>query len=415
MRQAVPQPFSKWPSNRLVTTARHYVRRTWRWWRVLREYRPGTVRPRGGRRRVLIVRLDAIGDFVLWSGAAQVLREWLGPDVHVTLAANATWADLARDADIADEVWPVRRESLEWNGAYRSWMHARIAGGRFDLAINPRLTREMVFGDSIVRWSRAAERIGWHGEGHLLPERERRWADRWYTKLIQQSAEDIHETERNLEFLRALGAPTSTVPPPRLQVYLRPTHGLEELDGKYFVVFPGASLPEKRWDPAHFAAVARHVQAKTGWRPVLLGEQADAPTTAAVAADVPGALDLAGQTSVAVLASAIQGSRLVISNDTSAVHLAAATGVRAICIVGGWQWRRFVPYPATLGEMARRVEVVSMESDMKCFNCNWHCIYPHVAGDVIPCVARVPLERALEAVDRALAASGADEIGRAHV
>jgi hypothetical protein len=71
MRQAVPFPLEHWPAPRLWSTISHYRRRAWRWSRVLTEYRPGTVRPGTGLRRVLVVRLDAIGDFVLWSGAAR--------------------------------------------------------------------------------------------------------------------------------------------------------------------------------------------------------------------------------------------------------------------------------------------------------------------------------------------------------
>lgn len=402
MRQAVPFPLEAWQAPRFLSTIRHYRRRAWRWGRVLAEYRPGIVRPRAGQRRVLLVRLDAIGDFVLWSGAAKVLRAWLGPDTHVTLAASASWADLARDAEIADEVWPVRRERLEGDSSYRDELRARTAGGRFAMVINPRHTREMLFGDSLVRWSRAPERIGSVGEGHLLPDRERWWADGWYTRLTVASSAPLHETERHAEFMRALGIPVTHVPEPSLRVYHRPLEGLDDLPNGYFVVFPGASLAEKRWPPQRFAAVARYVQDRTGWRPVLLGDHLDAPLTRAVAAEVPGAIDLTGETSVPVLASVIQSARLVLSNDTSAVHLAAATGVPAVVVVGGWQWNRFLPYPDVLGEVAARVHVVSMEQDMACFNCDWRCVQPHVVGEALPCVSRVPLERVIGAVDRVL-------------
>ena len=403
MRQAVPIPFTDaWPGRRILETVRHYRRRSWRWARVVSEWRPGTAAPTQGMRRVLVVRLDAIGDFVLWSGAALALRQWLGPDTHVTLAANSVWAELARDLNIADEVWPIRRSSLEWDGAYRTQVRLRVQGGRFAMAINPRFTREMMFGDSIMRWSRAPIRVGWHGEGHLLPERERRWADGWYTQLFDHDVDALHETERNAQFLRLLGVPLEEVPAPKLFVYHRPLGGLDDLPTGYFVVFPGASTAEKQWSATHFAAVARHVQEQTGWRAVLLGEAADAAMTHAVASQVPGAIDLAGRTSVAVLASAIERAKLVVSNDTSAVHLAAATGVPAVCVVGGWQWRRFVPYPSSLGEVADRVETVAMEQEMGCFSCNWNCVRPRVPGETIPCVAAVPLSRVVEAVDRVL-------------
>jgi len=406
MRQAVPSPFEQWPLPRVRETFRYYLRRARRWGQVLTEYRPGLTHPLPGKRRVLVVRLDAIGDFVLWSGAARALRAWLGPDAHVTLAANATWADLARDANIADEVWPVRRGALEMDGTYRAEMRRRVAGGRFDLAINPRYTREMLFGDSMMRWTRAKDRIGMIGEGLLLPERERRWADTWYTQLLPTSAEFMHESERHAEFLRGIGVPLAGIPAPSLNVpHLSVAEG-EELAGDYFVVFPGASLLEHRWAPSGFADVALHIQRRTGWRPVLLGDNADLGLTNAVAASVPGAVNLAGRTSVPIFASLIQGARLVVTNDTSAVHLAAATGVHAICITGGWHWQRFVPYPESLGEIAQRVHAVSMVDEMSCFKCNGNCIIPHPPRSPRPCISRVTVARAIATVDDVLSTLG---------
>ncbi len=402
MRQAVPAPFERGVFSRLEETLRYYHRRGVRWGRVLSEFRPGTARPAPGMRRVLVIRLDAIGDFVLWSGAARALREWLGPDTHVTLAANAAWADLARDADVADEVWPVRRGALETDGRYRASMRARVSGGRFSIAINPRFTREMLFGDSMIRWSRAKERIGMQGESVLLPPRERQWADGWYTTLYPTAHKFMHEAERHVDFLQAMGVPVTNPPRPYLRVPRLPFDSDGLLANKYFVVFVGASLPEHRWPAARFGEVARAIQQRTQWQPVLLGDVADQALTASVAAMLPNALNLAGVTSVPVFASVIQHAKLVLTNDTSAVHLAAATGVHAVCIAGGWHWDRFVPYPASLGEVAERVHAVSMMEEMPCFKCNGYCTLPHRAGEPRPCLERVNVARAMATVDEVL-------------
>ncbi len=402
MHHAVAPEGSERPRSRWRATLDYYRRRAWRWGRVLAEHRPGTVRLHAGPRRVLVVRLDAIGDFVMWSGAARALRQWLGSDTHVTLVANALWADLARDPGVADQVWPVQRPLLEWDAAYRAELRARVHAGGFALAINAVFTREMMLGDSVVRWSRARERVGSAGDSLLLPPRERRWADGWYTRLLPASDSHMHETERHAEFLRALGVPLTAVPAPVVPVHHAAPNGLADLREGYFIVFPGASLAEKRWAPRNFAVVARYVQQQTGWRPVLLGDVPDSPVTREVAALVPGAIDLSGKTTVPELASAIQRARLVLTNDTSAAHLAAVSGVPAVCIVGGGHWRRFLPYPASLGLVADLVEVVSMVQDMTCFNCNWRCVLPHVDGEALPCVSRVPVERVIGAVDRVL-------------
>ena len=402
MRQAVPSPPVNWRLPRPIDTLRYYYRRAMRWVRVLVEWRPGTVQPAPGRRRVLVVRMDAIGDFVLWSGAARVLRTWLGPDTHVTLIANAAWADLARDADIADEVWPIRRGALESDGTYRAQMHARVAGGGFTMAINPRYTREMMFGDSVMRWSRAAVRIGMYGESVLLPPPERRVADGWYTQLLPTAREFMHESERHVDFLRGLGVPVEGVPEPRIAIPA--SDSIDDWLPKepYFVVFAGASLNEHRWPALRFAELAREVQARTGWRPVLLGDRSELALTQSIEAQLPRALNLAGATSTPMFAAIIQRARLVLTNDTSAVHVAAATGVHAICIAGGWHWERFVPYPDSLPEFARYVHPVSMVDEMPCFKCNGYCTLPHLPNEPRPCVERVSVARAVGVLDRVL-------------
>lgn len=394
---------------RVAETLRFYEQRAARWARVLGEWRPGTARPAPGRRRVLVVRLDAIGDFALWTGAARVLRAWLGPDTHVTLAANALWAELARDATIADDVWPVARGPLEHDGRYRADLRARVRGAGFSMAINPRFTREMMLGDSLVRWSGAAERIGDMGDDVLLPPLERRFADAWYTRLLSTTAQPMHESDRHAEFLRALGVSLERVPRPSLRVTAGPKGGAPGGAAagvppgvSAFVVFPGASVAEHRWPASHFAAVARAIHERTGWLPWVLGAESDAPLARAILDVVPSAINLAGRTTVAELAAAVGRSRLVVTNDTAAVHLAAATGVRVICIAGGWHWERFVPYPASLGEVSRRVHVASMVDEMPCFRCRGYCSLPHRVGEPRPCVERVSVERVLATVSHVL-------------
>lgn len=380
--------------------------RAWRWWRVVSEgwgplQDPRAVRA-AGVRRALVVRLDAIGDFVVWTGAARALREWLGPNTHVTLAANAVWADVARTQGVADEVWVVDRGALEWDGAYRSALRRRVAAAGFDLAINPRWTREMMLADSVMRWSRAPQRIGLVGDDVLFSPRDRRRADAWYTTLHPSSRMHMHELERHVEFLRALGASVGGVPAPKVDVAALP--GGHEFPGleRYFVVSPGASALPHRWPAPAFAELARAVQALTGWRAVVVGDAGERNIAAVVAEAVPGALNLAGETSVPALIRLIHGARLVLTNDTAAVHLAAATGVRAVCIAGGWHWHRFVPYPASIGALADRVHTVSLADEMPCFGCRGYCSLPHRAGEARPCVDRVSIERALAMVNHVL-------------
>ncbi len=100
------------------------------------------------------------------------------------------------------------------------------------------------------------------------------------------------------------------------------------------VLCPGAEYgPAKRWPEGHFAAVAQHYLAE-GWQVWLLGSAKDAPVTASIAAQAPGAVDLAGRTDLGQACDLIAAADLVVSNDSGLMHVAAAFGRPLVAVYG---------------------------------------------------------------------------------
>jgi ADP-heptose:LPS heptosyltransferase len=58
--------------------------------------------------------------------------------------------------------------------------------------------------------------------------------------------------------------------------------------------------------------------------------------------------DLTGLLTLPQLVDHIKGAHLLVSNETSAIHIAAAVGTTAICISNGNHFGRFNPYPVTI-------------------------------------------------------------------
>ena len=106
--------------------------------------------------------------------------------------------------------------------------------------------------------------------------------------------------------------------------------------GPYAVFAPGASYgPAKRWAPERFAALARALETRDGTRPVLVGAGEDRAPAAAVAGRLDGAaLDLTGATDLPALVGILDRARLVASNDSGVMHLAAALGRPTVAIFG---------------------------------------------------------------------------------
>ncbi|WP_332670681.1 glycosyltransferase family 9 protein [Aromatoleum sp.] len=96
-------------------------------------------------------------------------------------------------------------------------------------------------------------------------------------------------------------------------------------------------LPQRRWPPAHFAALIRDVLAEFGDVHVLLiGADEDAATTAAIAADVGDArcADVAGLFTLAELPALFSLSALLVSNDSGPAHFAAVSVLPVIALFG---------------------------------------------------------------------------------
>ena len=156
------------------------------------------------KKGVLLVRLDAIGDFIIWLDSAKELRA-LYPSKRVVLCANSTWAGLAEHFPYWDEVIPVEPGRLESDPAYRFKFLWRIRLRRFEVAIQPTFSRMNLQGDSLIRASCAAQRIGSTGALNNIHQQDKNKSNKWYTDLIPANPAPMMEIARNAEFIRGLG------------------------------------------------------------------------------------------------------------------------------------------------------------------------------------------------------------------
>ncbi len=95
-------------------------------------------------------------------------------------------------------------------------------------------------------------------------------------------------------------------------------------------------VPLKRWDPAHFAAVADGLAARWGATIVLTGR---GPEEQALVASIRAAmqrpaLDACDRFTVPELAALLERADFVVANDTSVMHLAGLVGTPVVAIFG---------------------------------------------------------------------------------
>ncbi len=98
---------------------------------------------------------------------------------------------------------------------------------------------------------------------------------------------------------------------------------------------PGAEYgPAKRWPERHFATLARLLAAR-GCAIWLLGSPKDHAVAETIAHDAAGlCINLCGRTDIAEATDLLAAARLVVTNDSGLMHVAAATGRPVIALYG---------------------------------------------------------------------------------
>ena len=334
----------------------------------------------------MIVYLAAMGDFFLFLDTAKALRKAHG-DTPITLIGNALWLELAQALPYFDEVIGIesRRFRNDLGYRYRTLAELRKLGAQ--ITLHPVYSRTNYFmdGEAIVRALATPHKVGSVGEGRGWRYRT---AKRWYSQLLPSTSEPLTELERNGELMQQLGLDYELAVP-SFPLEVLPPREVEA--NRYYVLVPGAGSDLRKWPPEQFAKLAEHIYSTTGLTGLVCGSPGERDLAQTVIGHTHVSLEnWAGRTSLLGYIRLLADAQLVVSNETSAVHIAATVQTPSVCILGGGHFGRFVPYPPQLHNA--RYAPLTVTHEMPCFKCNWNCIYPLSEGSPAPCVEGVSLE-----------------------
>ncbi len=264
-------------------------------------------------KRILVVKLSALGDFVLATAAFQAIRAHHRDD-HVTLLTTAPFAELARASGYFDQVWIDSRPRPWQVGAWIGVVRGLRGGGFarvYDLQHSDRTHLYFrMFGRRRPEWSGVAPGCS---HPHADPRRD-----------------SMHTLEREAEQLAMAGI--GEAPAPDLS-WLDADIGRLRPDGGFALLVPGGSAHRtgKRWPAAGYAAVAKWLAGRA-LRPVLIGAAAERAVLADIAGRCSAALDLCGQTSFAEVVALARAAAGAVGNDTGPMHLIAVAGCPCVTL-----------------------------------------------------------------------------------
>jgi heptosyltransferase-2 len=134
----------------------------------------------------------------------------------------------------------------------------------------------------------------------------------------------------------------------------------------FVAMAPGAAYGRaKQWPPARFAELVALLAAERQLRSVLIGSPADAAVCREIVTLAPAAIDLSGRTDLGTLAAVLSRAQAVVSNDSGAMHLAAAAGAPVVAVFGATNEQRTAPLRASVDGPDARV----VATDVWCRPC----------------------------------------------
>ncbi|GAB3546977.1 glycosyltransferase family 9 protein [Arthrobacter tumbae] len=337
-------------------------------------------------RRILVARLDSVGDVLLAGPAVRAVAASqpagvvmlcgpqgaagarLLPGVSDVLVWDCPWI-AAPAPEVRQEHLDLLQEAVTAAGITEAVLLTSFHQSPLPLALLLRLAGVQRITGASVDYA-----------GSLLDVR---------LKPGEDFPEDQPEAERALQIAAAAGHHLPDDDDGGLHVRDVPdvTHLVG--DEPYIVLHPGAAVPARAWPPLHHAALAELLTG-AGYRVVVTGGNSERELTATVAGS--DGIDLGGQTDLQTMAGVLAGAGAVVVGNTGPAHLAAAVGTPVVSlfspVVPAIRWAPYRVPVELLGEQNAPCRLTRARD----------CPVP---GH--PCLANVSPEEAFAALMRLLA------------
>lgn len=301
--------------------------------------------------KLAVIRLDEIGDYMLWRPVIRHLIEaerFKGLDT--TLYGNDSWRSLYEHLDekIFNRVIWINKKKFKSNLIYRFRILTEVKKEGFISVINPTYSRDKRFDDALVKAAAGEQVYGMIANLENVRPYELGYDKNLYNHLFHSSEQAMFELHRNIGFTEYIA--DKSIPFLHWQILQEKLPNLSfTLPDNYLVLFTGSRSKKRIWPTKNFVEIANYCQKKFGWTIVLCGGEADKYYANLFSKSFSGSvIDLCGNTKLTELLSILCKANLLVTVDTGSVHLAAAIGCKTIGIFNGSQYGRFSPYPSTL-------------------------------------------------------------------
>ncbi|HEV7621993.1 MAG TPA: glycosyltransferase family 9 protein, partial [Flavisolibacter sp.] len=230
-------------------------------------------RKKAGKKKLLIVRVDEIGDYMLWRNFIKEItgtEEFRDHEKHFLGNKSIQSIFETFDRSFFQKTKWLEKTRFKKKMGYRFKFLKTIYKEDYDVVINPTFSRDKRYDDAIVRASKAIERIGMVANNETVHSYEKGYDKNLYTRLFEYKEKPVFEFYRNKVFTEFITLKPSAVINTSVPKNLLPSLN-KTLPEKYFVVFPGSRNKSRVWPIENFIIVSNFLYNKFGYTTIVCG------------------------------------------------------------------------------------------------------------------------------------------------
>jgi ADP-heptose:LPS heptosyltransferase len=344
------------------------------------------------KKKLLIIRLDAIGDYVIFRNFLKELKESEKyKNYEITLLGNVIWKELSEYLDesyVDNFVW------IDINSFYDRFpikIFKKLNFQYFETIIVPNFARYWL-SEEIASFFPSKIKILAYGNNERVGR-----IHVFLTKFIFNNIiffpENLKiEFDKNIFFFKKILNREIVFKEPFIEI----DNNIEIYSIKmpFILIFPGASDLKRVWPPRNFITLINSILKKTDLNIYISGSGGDFQVCDQILnefANNDRIISIVNKFGLPKMLQFISKAKLVIANESAAIHLASALKVPSVCLLGGGHFGRFVSICEN--ETSNSVIPNTCYHEMKCFHCNWICHYNILKGDYYPCLKEIESDK----------------------
>ncbi|MCW7512242.1 lipopolysaccharide heptosyltransferase family protein [Leptospira levettii] len=289
----------------------------------------------------LICKIDNIGDYILFRNFLKDFRNTeFNHNRKIVLVGNVAWKDIfeSHDFSTVDKVIWINLNSLQNNIFYRYGILFLLNTLRIHTIVQPTFSRNLLI-DFLLLPLKAKFKFTPFGDdlNHIRELKVKN--DLSYSHIFKSEKEIEFEFDRNLFFFQNLDPVFSKV-----KFSLPFEHNLHSENVVSF--FIGSSSKTRQFSMENLSFIVKSLENLGNYRVNLLGGQAEFLIGEELSKNSERVINLCGKLKLTETINAIGNSKIVLTMDSSGLHMAMGTGVPNVyCFSNGNHAFRFVPYP----------------------------------------------------------------------